>query len=155
MIRKLTAAASAAALLSGMAPAFAGDPVAGESAFSALCQQCHHVTNPAGETLAGRPNMRSGPNLYGVIGRQAGSAEGFRFGPSLVAAGEAGLIWTAEEMVPFLRDPTAHLRGYLGATGARSLMAARVRDDETAQNLVAFLARFATPADPEPAKGGY
>ena len=33
-----------------------------------------------------------GPNLYGIIGRQAGTCTDFHYGPDLVAAVEAGLV---------------------------------------------------------------
>ncbi len=60
------------------APAYAGghasgDAAAGESAFK-QCQTCHVIENEDGETLAGR-NAKTGPNLYGVTGRTAGSLE--------------------------------------------------------------------------------
>ena len=98
-----------AALALGMLaiPAHAGDPEAGKAAFS-QCQTCHVVANDAGEVLAGR-NAKTGPNLYGVIGRVAGSVEGFRYGPSLVEAGEKGLVWDEETLVAYLQDPAAFL----------------------------------------------
>lgn len=68
-----------------------GDAAAGESAFR-QCATCHVVTDPAGNTLAGRA-ARTGPNLYGVAGRVAGSIEGiplFRLDDSGRRAG-AGL----------------------------------------------------------------
>lgn len=137
---KLTATVFALGLLG--TPALAGDPEAGAAAFTSQCQNCHNVVNEAGDVLAGRPNVRTGPNLYGVIGRTAGSVEGFRYGASLVAAGEAGLVWDADEMVPYLLDPNTYLREKLDDRRARSQMSFRVRDDATAQDIIAFLSQF-------------
>jgi len=128
-------------------PAFAGDIEAGESAFTSQCQNCHNVTNDAGEVLAGRPNMRTGPNLYGVIGRQAGTIDGFRYGASLVDAGEAGLVWNEDDLVPYLLDPNTFLRETLDERRARSQMSFRVRDEDTARDIIAFLTQFSEVGD--------
>ena len=139
---KLITAATVSVLLS--APmAFAdghagsGDPVAGEKAFS-KCQTCHVVRDDEGTTLAGR-SAKTGPNLYGIIGRQAGSVEGYRYGKSIVKAGEEGLIWDEETFVAYVQDPTGWLRERLGDSKARGKMSFKVRSDEDAVNLYAFL----------------
>ena len=131
-----------AALALGMLaiPAHAGDPEAGKAAFS-QCQTCHVVANDAGEVLAGR-NAKTGPNLYGVIGRTAGTYDGFRYGPSIVEAGEKGLVWDEETLVAYLQDPAAFLKTTLDNNRARSQMSFRVRGEETARDLYAFLATF-------------
>ena len=144
---KRAALGAAALALSGFA-AQAGDIEAGASAFQSQCQNCHNVTDATGEVLAGRPNVRTGPNLYGVIGRQAGT-EDFRYGASLVEAGEAGLVWNAEHMVPYLLDPNTFLRDTLGNNRARSQMSFRVRDEATAENIIAFLAQFGAVEEAE------
>lgn len=136
-----------ACLLAG--PAFAdshagpGDAAAGEASFS-KCQSCHVVQNDAGETLAGRSG-KTGPNLFGVIGRQAGSLDGFRYRKSIVEAGEAALVWDAETLAAYLQDPNDFLRTTLDDKRARSGMAFRVQSEEEAQNLAAFLASFSEP----------
>ena len=117
-----------------------GDAEAGEAAFS-QCQSCHVVESPEGEVLAGR-NGKTGPNLYGVIGRQAGSVEGFRYRNSIVEAGEAGLVWDAEQLTAYLQDPNVFLRTFLDSNRARSGMSFRVR---AAEDLTAFLATFGEP----------
>ncbi|MEL6169371.1 MAG: cytochrome C [Pseudomonadota bacterium] len=132
------------------APAFAGghlgagDPAAGEEAFS-QCQTCHVVVNDDGETLAGR-NARTGPNLYAVVGRQAGIVDGFRYSNSMVEAGEAGLAWDEETFVAYVQDPTGFLREYLDNRRARGNMAYKVRDEADAVNLYSYIASLG----PEP-----
>ena len=94
MKAKFNIAASAAALSLLALPAVAGDPDAGESAFASQCANCHNVVSDDGDVLAGRQQVRTGPNLYGIVGRQAGVVDGFRYGNSLVEAGEEGLVWS-------------------------------------------------------------
>lgn len=143
------AALSALALSFASLPAFAGDIDAGESAFQSQCQNCHNVANEDGEVLAGRPNMRTGPNLYGVIGRQPGTVDGFRYGASLVEVGESGVVWDEEILVAYLLDPTTYLRETLDDRRARSQMSFRVRDEATARDIIAFLGQFGAVEDIE------
>jgi len=142
----LSALAIGAAMTAAPIAAFAGDPAAGEAAFN-QCQACHVVQDADGEVLAGR-NARQGPNLYGVVGRQAGTVEGFRYGPSIVEAGEEGLVWDEESMVAYLANPNAFLRDFLGNPRARGNMAFQVRNEDQARDLYAFLATF-SPEDAE------
>lgn len=118
----------------------------GEAAFS-QCQSCHVVRDDAGTVLAGR-NGRTGPNLYGVIGRVAGTEEGFRYGDGMVQAGEMGLVWDEASVIAYLQDPTAFLRAQTGNARARGNMSFRVRSEDQARDLYAFLATFSPAAEP-------
>jgi len=51
------------------APAFAGDVEAGEGVFKKKCKMCHTYKDGAKNGM--------GPNLFGVMGRKAGSVESF------------------------------------------------------------------------------
>ena len=134
--------ATAAAILAAAPAAHAeGDIAAGEQAFNTQCQSCHVVVDDDGNTLAGRA-ARTGPNLYGVSGRAAGSVEGFRYSRGMDQAKEAGLVWDEASFVSYVKDPTAFLREYLGDNRARGSMAFRVRSDEDAANLYAFITQF-------------
>ncbi len=110
------------------------------------CQACHVVVDTDGNTIAGR-KARTGPNLYGIIGRTAGSLEGFRYGRSIVSAGKAGLVWDEENLVRYLVDPNTFLQTFLDDRGARSKMTYKVRPDrrndlgagDVARNFYRFL----------------
>lgn len=115
-----------------------GDAAAGEAIFN-RCQSCHVVRNDAGDVLAGR-NGRTGPNLFGMVGRQAGSVEDFRYRPDLAAAGADGLVWDAESMAAWIQDPSAFLREATGNSSARAGMPPQRLSPEEAQNVVAFIA---------------
>lgn len=148
-MKKTLALAAVAATLA--APAFAqADPENGKKLFN-QCQTCHVVQNAAGEVLAGR-NAKTGPNLYGVVGRQAGVVEGFRYQASIVEAGAAGLVWDETELAAYLLNPAEYLKTRLDNPRARSGMTHRVRDEGDAADLAAFLATFsAAPAEAAPA----
>lgn len=114
--------------------ASAQDVAAGESAFRS-CKSCHSISN--GDEVIVRGG-RSGPNLFGVIGRQAGTYEDFRYSNDLVAAGGAGLVFDEATLAEFITDPTGYLRTYLDDSGARSKMSFKARTG--AADLAAYLA---------------
>lgn len=122
-----------------------GDAAAGETAFR-QCQACHVVRNDDGEVLAGR-NGRTGPNLYGLPGASGGAQEDFRYGAGLEKVGEAGLVWTEQTFVDYVMDPTGFLRSTTGDDRARSKMAFKVRSEEDARDLWAFIASLSPEPD--------
>ncbi len=62
-------------------------------ALSQICWTCHNL---GGETNG------VGPYLFGVMGRRAGSAEGFAYSQGLR---ESDLLWTEESLARFLLSP--------------------------------------------------
>lgn len=115
-----------------------GDVEAGEKAFR-QCISCHVVQNDEGDVLAGR-NAKTGPNLFGIVGRKFGSVEDFRYSDiNQLAASMEGLIVNEEVFVAYVQDPTAYLREVTGDNG-RSKMTYKVRSEEDAVNLYAYLA---------------
>jgi cytochrome c len=126
------------AALSLAAPAFAaGDPAMGESEFK-KCKSCHAII--AGDGTEIIKGGKTGPNLYGVVGRAAGSTD-FAYSDALKAAGAAGLIWDEAALVTYLADPTAFLRDKTGDAAARSKMAFKLA--KGAEDIVAYLASVA------------
>lgn len=138
--------ATIAVLASAAVPAFAaGDAAKGEANFK-QCQTCHAVVDDTGALLAGKGKV--GPNLYGVFGRQAGSYPDFKYGESVVAAGAAGLIWDEAQFITYVQDPTKFLKETLGDKGAKSKMMFKVKGEEAAADLYAYLSQF-SPAPAE------
>ena len=136
-------------------PALAQDAEAGAKVF-AKCQTCHVVANEAGEVLAGK-NAKTGPNLYGVVGRAAGTYPEFKYGESIVALGAGGYTWTEADLAVYLADPAKFLKEKLGDDKAKSKMVFKLKDEAEAANVAAFLASFsAAPAaegEAAPAEG--
>ncbi len=128
------------------APAFAqsaeGDAAAGEKEFN-KCKACHSIMDDAGEMI--QRGGKIGPNLYNVVGRQAGSVEDFKYGDSLVAAGEDGLVWDQESLTGYLEDPTEFLRTTLDDNKARSNMAFKLR--KGSEDVAAYLASVSPDAE--------
>jgi cytochrome c len=111
--------------LSFAAPAFAeGDATAGEKTFN-KCKSCHMIVADDGTEIV--KGGKTGPNLYAVIGRQAGTAD-FRYGDDIVAAGEAGLVWDETNLAEYLLDPREFLKTTLDNSKAKSKMAFKLKD---------------------------
>lgn len=141
MKSKFALAAAAMLLSAGVAQAqeTTGDAAAGEAAFRA-CAACHNVVNEAGDVLAGRPNMRTGPNLYAQMGEVFGGIEDFRWSPGIQALNEAGVVLTEENFVAYIQDPTGFIQEQTGDSSLRGAMAAqRLRSEEDGANLYAYL----------------
>ncbi|MCR8725270.1 c-type cytochrome [Frigidibacter sp. ROC022] len=89
------------------------------------CKACHSIVD--GDKVI-QKGGRVGPNLFGVIGRPAGSYEGFKYSPDMLAAGKAGLVWDTENLPQFIKDPKTFLREYLGKGTAKSKMTYKLKD---------------------------
>ena len=115
-----TDAEKAAALATLPAPYNTGDLANGQSRF-ALCRSCHTITE-------GGPAM-TGPNLYGIFGRQAGSSPGYNYSAAVKGAGFA---WDGEHLDKWLADP----RGFLPGT---KMSFAGLKDPKDRIDLIAYL----------------
>ncbi len=144
---KFITALTLGCVISG-APAFAESHVSGDAAAGAdvfrKCKSCHMIVSTDGEEF--EKGGRSGPNLYGMEGRQAGTVDDFRYGASLVEAGEAGLEWDEASFIAYVQDPKKFLAATLDDTKAKSKMSFRLKDEEDAADLWAYLVSFG-PAD--------
>ena len=118
----------------GAFSAQAGDAELGEKDFK-KCKACHQIAGPDGIVVKGG---KTGPSLYGIVGAQAGSVAGYKYGKDIVVAGEEGLIWTEELLVAYVKDPKKFLTETLGKS-AKSKMSFKVKD---ASNIIAYLATF-------------
>lgn len=88
------------ALLAALpAPYNQGDLENGRRAF-ARCRSCHTITE-------GGSNM-TGPNLYGLFGRTAGTHPGYNYSKALK---EAGFSWDAQKLDQWLSGPRTFLPG--------------------------------------------
>ena len=117
--------------------AASGDAALGGKAFR-QCAACHVVQNDAGEVLAGKA-AKTGPNLYGIAGRQFGMVEDYRYSDIVqLAASMEELVVNEEVFAAFVQDPTGYLREATGDKG-RSKMSFKVRKEEDATNIYAFI----------------
>lgn len=139
---KFVIAASFAALVA--VPAFAGDAAEGEKLFG-KCKACHAIVSDSGETIV--KGGKTGPNLYGVMGRQAGTYEGFKYGKDIVAAGEAGLIWDEATFEEYVQDPRKFLQAHLDDKKAKSKMSFKLK--KGGEDVYAYLASLAPAPEAE------
>src|SRR4051812_6668053 len=82
---------------SAFAAAPAGDAVQGKAFYEAECKGCHGVN----ETVVG-------PKHCGVVGRKAGSVEGYAYSGVMK---DAGFHWDAKRLDEFLMAPISYLNG--------------------------------------------
>lgn len=115
-----------------------GDAGEGEKVFK-KCKACHSIVDAEGEVI--EKGGRNGPNLYGLYTRVAGTEEEFgkKYGDSLIETGEAGLEWNEADFVNYVADPRKFLREYLDDKKAKSKMSFKLKDEEDAANVWAYL----------------
>lgn len=93
------------------------DPGNGESVFR-QCQACH---------VADQEQNRVGPYLLGVVGREIGAVEGFRYSGKLPEG-----VWTPEELNKWLENPREYAPG-------TSMAYAGLRDVQDRADVIAWL----------------
>jgi cytochrome c len=113
----LLARASAAILAAlGMTAALAeGDIAKGEAYFNKACLTCHAPGH-------------SGPPYTGLVGRKAGTVQGFGYSQALR---NSNIVWSEETLDAWLRSPNELVPG--------NIMGISVRDPVSRANLVAYL----------------
>jgi cytochrome c len=79
--------------------AHAADSAHGAAIFSATCGVCHMARGDASRAdLA----TRIGPNLWGVVGRKAGTSKGYVYS---YAMRSSGLTWTVDQLRRYIAEP--------------------------------------------------
>ena len=85
-----------------------GNAANGEKLFT-VCKTCH---------VAEKGVNRVGPSLWGVVGRKAGSIEGFKYSP---ANKNSGITWTEDNLFTYLAAPQKFMPGtYMAYAGMKS-----------------------------------
>lgn len=128
------AAAEEEPALEPIAPLLAAaDPAAGEKA-AKRCAICHTFDD-------GGAN-KQGPNLWGVVGRQKGSVDGFSYSDAI---GAMGGDWTYEDLNAFLANP----KGFMPGTGMNF---AGIKKAEDRAAIIAYLRQQSSNPPPLPAQ---
>lgn len=101
-----------------------GDPAEGKKVFR-KCQACHTVQDG---------KHRQGPSLYGVIGRKAGTAEGFkRYSDAMKAY---GVVWDESGIDAYLENPKQAIPG-------NKMIFVGLKKPEDRANVIAYLKQAA------------
>jgi cytochrome c len=70
----------------------------GKLAFNTSCRTCHSIEEG---------DNRLGPNLHGIVGREAGSEE-YAYSPALKSS---GIVWDTATLDRFIENPAAVISG--------------------------------------------
>ena len=119
---------AAKALAALPAPYNTADLANGQRTF-ALCRSCHTIT-------AGGPNM-TGPNLYGLFGRKAGTVEKFNYSDVVKAS---GIVWDGPQLDKWLTNPRADMPG-------TRMTFVGLKDPKARTDLIAYLMVETAKAD--------
>jgi cytochrome c len=101
-------------------PLPAPKPLDGATLFKQQCGTCH-------ATSASEPD-RQGPQLSKIVGRRAGSVEGFRYSAGFL---KADFVWDEARLDAWITDPQALIPG--------AVMAYRQSKPEVRTAIVAYL----------------
>jgi len=119
-----------------MAQDLGGDPTAGAQVYK-KCQVCHRIGPGAKNAV--------GPTHNGLIGRTAGTVEGFSYSPLNKHAGENGLVWTEQNIFDYLPDPSGFLKKFLTDKGKADLatgstkMSFKLADEKERKDVIAYI----------------
>ncbi|WP_225030456.1 c-type cytochrome [Xinfangfangia pollutisoli] len=119
-------------------PAFAGDPAAGEDVFK-KCKACHSVIAPDGTVI--QKGGKTGPNLYGVVGRAVASDPDFKYGSGILAVGATGAVWDEAMIAAYVVDPTKWIDEQAGDPTLKSKMSFKL--PKGGEDVAAYLASVA------------
>ena len=126
------------------APAFAqdGDAAAGEKEFR-KCKACHAIQSDTGEDIV--KGGKTGPNLFGVVGRPAGSEEGFNYSEALIELKDSGEVWTEEDLAAYMTDPNKFVQEKTGDDKAKTKMTFKLNKGQA--DIAAYLASVGPAAN--------
>jgi len=110
-------------LIAFSAPASAGDPALGEKVFN-RCKACH---------VADEEKHKTGPHLVNIIGRAAGSAEGYKKYSGAIK--ESGIVWDEATLDAYLEAPKKYIKG-------TRMAFAGLKKAEDRANVIAYLKQF-------------
>ncbi len=122
---KLAMAALAFASFATVAHA-GGDAEKGKKVFK-KCKACHAVGENA--------KNKVGPVLNDVMGRKAGTYDGFKYSKAMKEAGEKGLVWNHDTLAKYLEKP----RKFLPKT---KMAFAGLKKEKDRENVIAYLETF-------------
>ena len=131
-------------------PAVVGDAAKGEKEFN-KCKACHMIQAPDGTDVVN--GGKTGPNLYGIVGRGFAVAPDYKYGDGILAlaAANPAAVWDINSRKAYVTDPTGYLDKYSGDEKAKSKMTFKMTKNQ--DDLVAYLVTISPNAPAQPAEG--
>ena len=102
-----------------------GDVKKGEKVFK-KCKACHAVGEKA--------KNKVGPELNGIVGREWGNVEGFKYSKALMEMAE-GKVWDEATLAEFLTKPKKMIK-------KTKMSFAGLKKDKDRDNIIAYLSQF-------------
>jgi len=128
-MRKVLALAVAGMVAFASGSALAdGDAKKGAKVFK-KCKSCH--------TIEQGGKNKVGPNLFGVVGKSGGSAEGYKYSKGYLAAAPS-LTWDDAALMEYLMDPSKYLSSKAGKK-VKSKMTFKLKKEQDRKNVIAYL----------------
>jgi cytochrome c len=113
-----------AALLAAVAASAAAEDIDNGKAIFAKCRACHMIGEGAKNLV--------GPVLNGLIGRKAGTIEGFNYSD---ANKSSGITWDEPTFREYIKNPRAKIPG-------TKMVFAGISDDADIDDLLAYIKQF-------------
>lgn len=110
---------------------FAADAVRGKKIFL-RCAICHFAQQEANKI---------GPTLKNVLGRPAASVSQYHYSHAMSDAGKNGLVWTKDNLVKYLKNPSAMVKG-------TRMAAVNLTKEQDVEDLIAYLQSVADKKAP-------
>ena len=91
------------------------------------CRACHDVGPGA--------KNKVGPVLNDIVGRKAGTIEGFPYSDANKSAGGKGLVWTEDVLFKYLENPLSFMPG-------TKMAFAGLKDPQDRKDIIAYLKKY-------------
>ncbi|MEP3276968.1 MAG: cytochrome c family protein [Stappiaceae bacterium] len=125
-MKRIVTVAAALVVASSFSAFAEGDAVKGKKVFN-KCKACHAVGEKA--------KNKVGPILNGVIDREWGEVEGYKYSKPLLAGKEEGKVWDAATLDAYLIKPKDVIpKGKMAFAG--------LKKEADRQNVIAYLSGF-------------
>ena len=98
-----------------------GDAKKGAKLFKTKCTACH--------TIEAGGAHKQGPNLHGLIGKEAGTNDGFGYSAALKAS---PVVWEEATLMEWLLSPKKYIKG-------NKMVFAGIKKKDERANLIAYL----------------
>ena len=118
--RNLLAVVFGVSLFASVTSALAADLAKGAKVYK-KCKVCHSLEEGGKHKI--------GPNLFGIMGRESGTAQGFKYSKAMK---EAGITWGVSTLTYYLTKPKDFIPG-------NKMAFPGLKKPEQIENIIAFL----------------